>query len=220
MTAAAALPTISSERLSLTVARACGAAAIVLCAAAVARLPTDGPWLGVAAVAGGVATAVLAGADVGAAATPAEAVLYAAIGALLAGGLTAPPLVVGLPLLVAVLDVISTLVVGPSHVLANAGTTQPGDPLSLELPDWGNGLPAGRIGLSDVVVAGLLLSYARRLPLRPVATAVCAWAAFAVAAALSVALDEAVPTLPLVVAAFLAANAGRLLALLRRPAAR
>ncbi len=226
------LPELTPEDLSLMVARACGAAAIVGVAWALARwvapargapspsgtprgaerasVPPGGgldarsAW--VVAVGAGAAVAVLALADVGAAAAPSEAVFYAAVGAILALGLLEPALVLSLPLVVAVLDVVSTVAGGPSQVLANAGQTQPGDPLSLEMPDWGNGLPAGRLGLSDVVVAGVLLVWASRCGLRAGATAVGLWAAVVVASGLNLWLDAGIPTLPLFAVAFYAVN--------------
>ena len=132
-------------------------------------------------------------ADFGAAATPIEAIAYAAFGGIFAVGLLAPSLAIALPVFVAGIDVISTFAGGPSEMLANAGQTQPGDPLSLEMPDWGNGLPAGRLGISDVVFAGVFLVFARRYGLRPRATAVALWVATVVAIVLKVTLDARDP---------------------------
>lgn len=238
---APALPELAPEDLSIMVARVCGAAAIAGVAWALARwvapacgapppsgaplraerasVPpgsdTDARSAWALAVGAGVVVAALNLLDVGAAATPSEAVFYAAVGAILALGMLEPALVLSLPLVVAVLDVISTVAGGPSQVLANAGQTQPGDPLSLEMPDWGNSLPAGRLGLSDVVVAGVLLAWCSRCGLRAGATAVGLWAAVVVASGLNLWLDAGIPTLPLFAAAFYAVNADRLASLAR-----
>jgi hypothetical protein len=82
------------------------------------------------------------------------------------------------------------------------------------MPDWGNGLPAGRLGISDAVLAGVFLVYARRFGLRPWATAVGLWLATVTAFALRVWLDRAIPVLPLMAVAFFAVNADRLRPLL------
>ena len=157
---------------------------------------------------------VLNVADAGAAATPIESIAYASAGALFAIGLLTPALALALPVFVAGIDLLSTFAGGPSELLANAGQTQPGDPLSLELPDWGNGLPAGRIGISDAVFAGVFLLFTRRFGLRPRATAVGLAAASIVATGLRVWLDTAIPVLPLMAAAYFLINADRLAPLL------
>jgi hypothetical protein len=209
------LPVITPVDLSLFVAGACGLAAIVICAAAVVPLSDVPPLLLLVAIGALLLAAGLNVADAGAAATPIEAIAYGAVGGLFAVGLLAPSLAIALPLFVAGIDVISTLAGGLSEVLANAGQTQPGDPLSLEMPDWGTGLPAGRLGISDAVFAGVFLVYARRFGLRPVATAVALWVAMVGALALKVWLDRAIPVLPVMAAAYFLVNADRLPALIR-----
>jgi hypothetical protein len=205
--AAPELPVILPVDLSIVVACTCGAAAIFACIFAIVPLSDVPPLLVLAAIGGFMLVFGLNVADLGAAATPIEAIAFAAAGALFAVGLLAPSLALALPIFVSAIDVISTFAGGPSELLANAGQTQPGDPLSLEMPDWGTGLPAGRLGISDAVFAGVFLVYARRFGLRVRATAIALWLATVVAIVLKVWLDAAVPVLPLLTAAYLLVNA-------------
>jgi hypothetical protein len=213
--AAPDLPTISPVDLSIIVACSVGAAAIYVCIWAAVPLSDVPPLLWLVTIGAFILVFALNVADVGAGATPIEALAYAAFGGIFAVGLLAPSLALALPIFVSVIDVISTFAGGPSELLANAGQTQPGDPLSLEMPDWGNGLPAGRLGISDAVFAGVFLVYARRFGLRPRATAVALWVATVVAIVLKVWLDQAVPVLPLLTVAYFLVNADRIPALLR-----
>ena len=209
------LPVITPVDLSIFVACACGIVAIYVCVAATVALSDVPPLLWLVALGGFLLVAALDVAGVGAAATPVEAVAYAAAGGIFALGLLAPSLALALPVFVSGVDLISTLAGGPSELLANAGQTRPGDPLSLELPDWGTGLPAGRLGVSDAVFAGVFLVYARRFGLRPRASAAALAAASVAAVALKVWLDRAIPVLPLMTVAYFAVNADRIPALLR-----
>jgi len=217
--AAPALPVIGDVDTSILVACTAGSAFIFTCLACVVPMSDSPPLLVLLALGAFGLVAGFNVADFGAAATPIEAIAYAAFGGIFAIGLLAPSLALALPIFVAGIDVISTFAGGPSEVLANAGQTQPGDPLSLEMPDWGNGLPAGRLGISDIVFAGVFLVFARRYDLRPRATAVALWVATVVAIVLKVALDTAIPVLPLLAAAYFLVNADRLPALARSASA-
>jgi hypothetical protein len=207
------LPVITPVDLSLFVAGTCGTAVIYICVAAVVPLSDLRPLLLLVGSGAIVLVAGLDAADVGAAATPIEAIAYGSIGALFAVGLLAPATALALPVLVAAIDLASTLGGGPSSLLAGSGQTQPGDPLSLELPDWGTGLPAGRIGLSDPVFAAVFLVYARRFGLRVWPTAIAMWIASVAAVGLKLWLDATIPVLPLTAAAYFLVNADRLPAL-------
>ena len=209
------LPVIGNVDASILVASAIGSTFVFVCIACAAPLSDAPPLLVILAVGAFGLVAGLNVADAGAAATPIEAIAYSAFGGIFAVGLLAPSLALALPVFVAAVDVISTYAGGPSELLANAGQTQPGDPLSLELPDWGNGLPAGRLGISDAVFAGVFLVFARRFGLRVGATAVGMWVATVGAIALKVGFDRAVPVLPLLAAAYFVVNLDRMPALLR-----
>ena len=109
-------------------------------------------------------------AGVGAAATPIEAVAYACIGVAVRGrGSTAPALALALPVFVAGIDDHRDRRRRRHAAAVAHGAPRGGDPLSLELPDWRNGLPAARLGLADIVFAGIFAAYARRFGLRFVA---------------------------------------------------
>lgn len=209
------LPVVTPVDLSLLIAAAGTIAAIYICAAAVAPVSDVPPLLWLVALGGVLLVATLNVADVGAAATPAEALAYAAIGGIFALGLLAPSLALAVPVLVSIVDVVSTLGGGLSESLAHAGPTHRGDPLSLEMPDWGTGLPAGRLGISDAVFLGVFLVYARRFGFRPVATPIAMALATLGAVGLGLAIDAPVPVVPFMAAAYFLANADRLGPLLR-----
>jgi hypothetical protein len=185
----------------------------VIVAAGVATL-SDAPLvvplvlLGAALVAGAMNAA-----DVGAAATVPETVVYACIGILVALWLDAPPLVLAIPVFVAGIEIISVLG-GGTHSVAY-GSLRGGDPLTLELPDWHNGLSAARLGLADIVFVGIYATYARRMNLRFVASAIGMAVALALGAALSIAENTGLPELAFLGAGFLVPNIDRVLALFR-----
>ena len=212
---APSFPIISDVDTSIVVAFSVGAAFAYACMAAVVPVSDSPPLLWLAAAGALLLVAGFNVADLGAAATPIEAVGYAAFGAIFAVGLLAPSLAIALPIFVAVIDVISTFAGGPSETLGNAGITQRGDPLSLEMPDWGTHLPAGRLGISDAVFAGVFLVFVRRYGLRPRATAFALWVSAVIAIVLKVWLDRAIPVLPISAALYFLVNIDRIPALLR-----
>lgn len=164
----------------------------------------DIPALLVPALVGGAVVVValeVAGAD--AAATPAEALTWGAAGAAFAIVFATPALVVALPLFVGLV------------ALAFAGdpgtvTAAPGDALTLTLPAWGGGDPAGRLAAADVVFLGAFAVLIRRYALREAATT----AGLATALLVAVLLGG-VPTLTLLAAGALVPNADRLADLVR-----
>jgi hypothetical protein len=207
------LPAIHDDETSRIIAAAIATVLIVIVAAGVATL-SDAPLvvplvlLGAALVAGAMNAA-----DVGAAATVPETVVYACIGILVALWLDAPPLVLAIPVFVAGIEVISVLG-GGTHSVAY-GALRGGDPLTLELPDWHNGLSAARLGLADIVFVGIYATYARRMNLRFVASAIGMAVALALGAALSIAENTGLPELAFLGAGFLVPNIDRVLALFR-----
>jgi len=204
------LPAIEPVDLSLLVAGLCGSAAIFACLAATAPAWDAPRPLAILTVGGLAVAVVLAVADVGAAATPVEAIAFGALGATLAAGLVSPAMALGLPVFVAVVDVLSTVAGGLSEHVANAGPPKGGDLLTLELPDWHSGLSGGRLGLSDAVFAGAFLLLARRVGFRPRATVLGMWLGTLAAITLAVLTGHAVPALPFIAAGYFAANADRL----------
>jgi hypothetical protein len=207
------LPAIADEETSRIVAGAVATILIVVVAAGVATL-ADAPFtiplvlLGAALVAGAMNAA-----GVGAAATVPETVVYACIGILFGLWLEAPALVLAIPVFVAGIEVIGALG-GSAHGVAH-GTLRGGDPLSLELPDWHNGLSAARLGLADIVFTGIYSTYARRMELRFVAGAIGMAVGLALGLSLSIAQNTALPELGFLGAGFLLPNIDRVLALFR-----
>jgi hypothetical protein len=89
------------------------------------------------------------------------------------------------------------------------------DPLSFDLPAWGDRGSAGHLGLSDAVFLAMFAAWAWRFGFRRAATIGGMLAGLLATLVLSVVLDEGIPALPLVAAGFLVPNADRALALLR-----
>jgi hypothetical protein len=207
------LPAIHDDETSRMVAGAVATLLIVALAAGVATL-ADAPivvpliLLGAALVAGAMNAA-----GVGAAATVPETVVYACVGILAALWLDAPALVLAIPVFVGGIEVIGTLG-GTGHGVAH-GVLRGGDPLSLDLPDWNNGLSAARLGLATLVFTGIYATYARRFGLRFAASAIGMAAGLALGLALSIAQNSALPELGFLGAGFLLPNADRVVALFR-----
>jgi hypothetical protein len=211
--AAEALPALEPRDVAVVVAGAAGLAFVV--GLAVVPVPAVGIPLALIPAMLGAALVVgaLSAADATAVATPVEALLCGCLGVAFATVIDERALVVALPLFVAALD-LSGLVGGAPGTLVTDDVAAAGDPLTLELPAWGEGPPAALTSVADVVFVAVYTAYARRHGLRSRASAAAMLAAFVAALVLTVALDRRVPALALVSVAFLAANADRLGALL------
>ncbi|MCP9489532.1 MAG: hypothetical protein MSC31_06605 [Solirubrobacteraceae bacterium MAG38_C4-C5] len=187
---------------------------LAVAAATLALLPARGtvaaPLL--VALGAGLMVAGLNAAGVGAGANAFEALLAAAAGLLLARVLGAPAVAVAVPMFVAAIDLYSVLT-GPARRLLDSGGGVV-DALSFALPAWGGGL-AGRLGVSDAVFLAMFAAWAWDFGLRRRATIVAMVSGLVAALVLSVALDTAIPALPLLVAGYLLPNGDRLLDLLR-----
>jgi hypothetical protein len=194
----------ASEAGRGAVAAAAGALAVALCAFA----PLAGRDEPVGIVVFGVGAALLAVAlnarDVGAAATPVEALVGASAGLLFAYAFGVPTAVVALPVIVAGIDAASLLGGGPRGL--PAASADP-DVLTLDLPRWGGGGDVARLGLLDAVFLALFAAWSVRFALRPRLALPLMALGLAGAAALSVAVDRALPTLPFLALAFLSAIA-------------
>ncbi len=190
--AAGALPDVGAEAAALA-----GAVALALCA--LALLPARDDPVGLAVLAAGAAllAAALAGAGAGAAATPVEALVGAAAGLLFAHAFAIPSAVVGVPLLVAGIDLAA--LTGRQELAAGGG----GDVLALALPRWGGGPPVAQLSLLDATFLAMYAAWAVRFALRPRVTVRLLAAALAATVTLSVATARTVPVLPVLAAAFL-----------------
>jgi hypothetical protein len=213
--AAPALPEVADDDASLLVAAALGLTCIAACAAAVVPLART-PLAFVLVLPGAaLLMAALDVVDVGAAASPAEALVYSSVGAVFAVALGTPTLALALPVVVAGIDAASVLGGDLADSLTSRAVER-GDPLTLEFPDLGNGLAAGRLGLADVVFFAIFAVFARRLGLRPVATVVTMTVTLVAAYAAGLLLDRAMPAIPGIALAYFLVNADRLGPLFRR----
>ena len=209
---APALPALPSGDPTVLVGGSVGILAVA--AATLALLPARGTVAGplLVALGAGLIVAGLNAAGVGAGANAFEALLAAAVGLILARVLGAPAVAVVVPVFVAAIDLYSVLT-GPARRLLDSGGSAV-DALSFALPAWGGGL-AGRLGVSDAVFLAMFAAWAWRFGLRRRATVAAMVIGLVAALVLSVALDTAIPALPLLVAGYLLPNGDRLLDLLR-----
>lgn len=203
------LPTTSTY-----VSACAGAVAVSLCA--LAPLPGRDEPVGIAVF--GIGAALLAvalnAADLGAEATPAEALFAAAAGLLFAIGFALPAAVLALPILVAGIDAASLL--GGAEDLARPGTGS--DVLTLDLPRWGSDEVVTRLSILDATFLALFAAWSLHFGLRPRIAVPLMVIALTGALALGVALDRAVPALPFLALAFLLPAVDRLVPLLRSEA--
>jgi hypothetical protein len=155
-------------------------------------------------------------AGVGAGANVVEAMFAAAIGLLFAQLLRAPPIAIAVPFFVAAIDVWSVFS-GPTEELL-AGGTPSADPLSFDLPAWGHAGSAGHLGVSDAIFLAMFAAWAFHHELRRTATLAGLSLGLLASLALGIALDEAIPALPLIAAGYVLPNLDRLVRLLMRHA--
>jgi hypothetical protein len=211
------LPQLHPQELSALVASTIGLTFVVAIVAGMAAM-ADSPFTLLPAVLGaGLLVAALDANGVAAAATPFEVVLLCSLGIAFAVVFDVPALAVALPLFLGAIDV-AQAVGGGSAGLFTLSTSKPGDVLTLDLPDWGTGLAAARLGATDVVFLGAFAAYARRLGLRERAAEVGMLLGLLVAVASEVLLDTQLPTIALMAAGYLVPNVDRLAALFARRA--
>ncbi len=212
---APSLPELRPPELSALVASAIGLAFVVGIVACIVPL-ADAKLALVPAIAGvGIFVAAVDANGVAAGATPLEIVLFGLVGIAFAVLLDTPLLALALPLFVAAID-IGQAASGGSAGLFALSPTKPGDVLTLDLPDWGNGLAAARLNAAHVVFLAAFATYARRLPLREHAALVGMLVGLLVAAACDILLDTNLPALALVAAGYLVPNVDRFKPLLAR----
>jgi hypothetical protein len=205
------LPALRAGDLTVLVAGSVGL--LFVAASTLALLPAYQTLIGPLLVALGAGLLVAAlnvddAGGVGAGANAVEALLASAVGLLLARWLEGPVIAVAVALFVAAIDVWS-VASGPSSQMLSEGTDRV-DPLSFDLPAWGDAGSAGHLGLSDAVFLSMFAAWAWRYGFRRAATIVAMVAGLLAALGLSVALDTAIPALPFVAAGFLAPNLDRI----------
>jgi hypothetical protein len=211
------LPHLHPPELSALVACTAGLILVMAIVAGLAAMADAPLTLLPALVGAGLLVAALDANDVGAAATPFEAILLCSLGIAFAVVFDAPALAVALPLFLAVIDIVQAQGSG-SAGLFTLSTSKAGDALTLELPDWGTGLAAARLSAPDVVFLGAFAAYARRLGLRERAAEAGMLAGLLAAVASEVLLDSELPTIALMAVGYLAPNVDRVGALFARPA--
>src|SRR4051794_35842413 len=140
-------------------------------------------------------TAVLDAIGAGVAASPAELLMWGALGVLFARVFEAAPLALAIPLLVAAVE-LGAGGLGAADAAAHPGAS---DPLTLALPG------GGRLDATEVVFAAMYAAWAQRFGLRRRTT----WAALAAALVVLVASDRALPPLTVLGGVFLLVNADR-----------
>jgi hypothetical protein len=153
---------------------------------------------------------------VGAGANVVEALLAGAAGLLFARWLAVAAIALAVPLFVAAVDVLS-VALGPASRMLDDGTARV-DALSFDLPAWGDAGSAGHLGLSDAFFLSLFAAWAWRFRLRRGATIAGMLLGLLGSLGLAVALDRAIPALPLLAAGSVLPNADRLWKLARRNA--
>ena len=193
------------------VAGCVGALAVGLCALVPLAGRDDPVATGVFGLGAALLTAALAAAEVGALANPAEALVGASAGLLFAWAFAAPAAVLALPLLVAAIDAVAVLSGRAQPVAAG----QEVDALTFVLPRWGSGDAAAHLPVLDATFLAMFAAWALRFDLRPRRAVVLMLGGLVLATAIGVAVDRAVPALPLVALGFLAAHPRRLVGLVR-----
>jgi hypothetical protein len=211
--AAPALPVLPAGDTTVLVAGVVGL--LLVAATTLSLLPARDTLIGplLIALGAGLLMGALNAAGAGAAANVAEALVAAAVGLLLARWLRSGAITVTLPLFVALIDAWS-VASGPSSRMF-AGGTAIDDPLSFDLPAWGGALSAGHLGLSDAVFLAMFAGWALHFGFRRVATIAGLLLGLLATLVLGVALDRAIPALPLLAAGYLLPNLDRVPRLLR-----
>ncbi|HWI06449.1 MAG TPA: hypothetical protein VNT54_02905 [Solirubrobacteraceae bacterium] len=144
----------------------------------------------------------------GAGANTFEAMLAGAAGLLLARWFATAMHAVAVPLFIAAVDVWSVWS-GPSSRLLADGSARV-DPLSFDLPAWGERGSAGHLGLSDAVFLSMFGAWAWRYGFRRPATIGAMVLGLVAALVLSVALGRPIPALPLIAVGYLLPNLDRI----------
>jgi hypothetical protein len=215
--AAPALPALPAG--DATVIAAGGIGLLLVAATALALLPAHetlfGPLL-IILGAGLIVAALNAGGagGVGAGANVFEALLAGAAGLLFARWLAIPLAAVAVPLFVGAVDAWSVATGPTARMLASRADRA--DPLSFDLPAWGDAGSAAHLGLSDALFVSLFAAWAWRFGFRRAATIVGLLLGLVASLVLSVTVDRAIPALPFVAAGYLLPNLDRIAGLLGR----
>jgi hypothetical protein len=209
--AAPALPGLPAGDATILVAG--GVGVLLVAATTLSLLPARETLLGPLLIVLGSGLLVAAlnidgDASVGAGANVVEALLASAAGLLLARALATPMSAVAVPLFAAAVDIVSVWN-GPTARMLEDGTNRV-DPLSFDFPAWGGMGSAGHLGLSDAVFLSMFAAWSERYGFRRRLTLGGMVLGLLASVVLSVALDRAIPALPLIGAGYLLANLDRI----------
>ena len=211
--AAGALPAVGGDR-GVLLAGLIGVGFIAAIVLAIAHAGDELFPLGLLFLGSAMLVAGMDAAGAGASVSAFEAVAAGSFGVLLGRALAAPAVALAIPVFVAIVDAWS-VAHGPSSQLSQSGARGSAE-LTFDLPAWGDALGASsRLGLVDAVFLAMFSVWAQRFGLRPRATPIGMVAGLFAAVILSVALDRAVPALPLVAVGYWLPNLDRFGRLLR-----
>ncbi len=215
--AAPALPRLTAGDETFLVAG--GVGVLLIAATTLALLPARETLIGPLLIVLGAGLLVAAlnadgSAGVGAGANVVEALLASAVGLILARLFEVAMSAIAVPLFAAAVDVVSVWN-GPTAWMLEDGDERV-DPLSFDLPAWGGGGSAGHLGLSDAIFLSMFASWSQRYGFRRAPTLLGMVLGLLASLALSVALDQAIPALPLIAAGYLLPNVDRIATLLAR----
>ncbi|MDO9407583.1 hypothetical protein [Patulibacter sp.] len=155
------------------------------------------------AAAGLLATAAAAALGAHGAGTLPETLLAIALGLLFARVFDLGAFVLGLPLVIGVVDLVTTLPAATTKTWPMPVSA--GDPLLLELPSWSAQTAAGEISIATVLFLAALQGYAVRERLRPAGAAVGMTVGLLLAYLLEWRTDRAMPFTAFVAGGFLIA---------------
>lgn len=211
---ASALPALSGDAETLV----CGGIGLTLVALVALALvdaadSTFSLWIFAAGTF--LLVAILDAAGAGPGADVPEALLAASIGILFARALATPAIALAVPAFVALIDLWS-VTSGPSSALIRdrpAGLEE----LTFDLPAWGGGSAAGRLGLSDIVFLAMFAAWAWLFGFRRGATAAGLVLGLLASLGLGLALDASIPALPLLALGYALPNLDRVRTLFRQP---
>jgi len=208
------LPDLGGGDAAALVAGVVGAGLVAAVVLGLAYAGDAAPPLALLLLGSTILVAGMGAAGAGASVSTFEALAAGALGALLGRALATPAVALAVPVFVAIVDAWSS-VSSPGRAAAPGGA-RGSEELTFDLPAWGDAAGASfRLGLVDAVFLAMFAVWAQRFGLRPRATAAGMVAGLLVSVALSVALDRAVPALPLVAVGYWLANLDRFAGLLR-----
>ncbi|MEV4421725.1 hypothetical protein AB0L40_17335 [Patulibacter sp. NPDC049589] len=165
-------------------------------------------FLGALAAAGLLLTAATSAVGAHGGGTLPEALLAIALGLLFARIFDLGAFVIGLPLVIGSVDLVTTL---SGAAVKTWPTPLPGgEPLVLEIPSWSAQTGAAEVSIATILFLAALQGYAVREHLRPAGTAVGMTVGLLLAYLLEWRTDHAMPFTAFVAAGFLVASSDRL----------